>query len=141
MRPSIVAGFCSLIAVANVAPAVAQGWIVPRPCGIGARPMDERIPNVVPVRDCRPNISRTRSDVHVEMAGRVLKYEVEERFINRGGTIGEADYLFPLPTNAAFQDLKLSINGELVAGETMSADTARRIYENIVRSQRDPALV
>lgn len=141
MRPSIVAGLCSLLAVANVAPAVAQGWIVPRPCGIGARPMDERIPNVVPVRDCRPNISRTRSDVHVEMVGRVLKYEVEERFINRGGTIGEADYLFPLPANAAFQDLKLSINGELVSGETMNVDEARRIYENIVRTQRDPALV
>ncbi|MGH7616790.1 MAG: VIT domain-containing protein, partial [Gemmatimonadaceae bacterium] len=114
----------------------AQGWIVPRPCGLGAR-MDER----VPIRDCRPNIVRTRSDVRVELVGRVLEYEVEERFVNRGGTIGEADYLFPLPNNAAFQDLKLSINGELVAGETMNADTARRIYENIVRTQRDPALV
>ena len=56
-------------------------------------------------------------------------------------TIGEADYLFPLPANAAFQDLKLSINGELVSGETMNAGEARRIYENIVRTQRDPALV
>ena len=32
-------------------------------------------------------------------------------------------------------------NGELVAGETMSADEARRIYEDIVRQSRDPALV
>jgi Ca-activated chloride channel family protein len=103
--------------------------------------MDERIPNVVPIRDCRPNVVRTHSDVRVELVDRVLKYDVEERFMNRGATVGEADYLFPLPSNAAFQDLKLSINGELVAGETMSADTARRIYENIVRTQRDPALV
>jgi len=130
-----------LLAFAIPTQLFAQGWIVPRPCGIAPRPMDERIPNVVPIRDCRPNIVRTRSDVHVELTDHVLKYEVEERFINRGGTIGEADYLFPLPNNAAFQDLKLSINGELVAGETMSADTARRIYENIVRRQRDPALV
>ena len=103
--------------------------------------MDERVPNSVPIRDCRPNIERTRSDVRVELVDRVLKYEVEERFVNRGGTIGEADYLFPLPNNAAFQDLKLSINGELVSGETMNVDEARRIYENIVRTQRDPALV
>jgi Ca-activated chloride channel family protein len=103
--------------------------------------MDERIPNTVPIRDCRPNIVRTHSDVRVELADRVLRYDVEERFVNRGATVGEADYLFPLPNNAAFQDLKLSINGELVAGETMSADTARRIYETIVRTQRDPALV
>jgi Ca-activated chloride channel family protein len=94
-----------------------------------------------PIRDCRPNVVRTRSDVHVELADRVLRYEVEERFVNRGATIGEADYLFPLPANAAFQDLKLSINGELVSGETMNAAEARRIYENIVRAQRDPALV
>jgi Ca-activated chloride channel family protein len=49
--------------------------------------------------------------------------------------------MFPLPKGAAFQDLKLSINGELVSGETMSATDARRIYEEIVRRQRDPALV
>jgi Ca-activated chloride channel homolog len=49
--------------------------------------------------------------------------------------------MFPLPKGAAFQDLKLSINGEMVAGETMSADRARQIYEEIVRRQRDPALL
>src|SRR5262245_57237243 len=138
MRPIFRAGVVSLAIAITAAPVFAQGWIIPRPC-IVPRPMDERIP--IPIRDCRSAIARTRSDVRVELADRVLRYEVEERFINRGGTIGEADYLFPLPNNAAFQDLKLSINGELVAGETMSADTARRIYENIVRTQRDPALV
>src|SRR5207248_2111795 len=65
----------------------------------------------------------------------------EERFVNNGGRLGEADYMFPLPKGAAFQDLKLSIDGQLVAGETMSATDARRIYEEIVRRQRDPALV
>ncbi|MGH7651385.1 MAG: VWA domain-containing protein, partial [Gemmatimonadaceae bacterium] len=46
-----------------------------------------------------------------------------------------------LPKDAAFQDLKLSINGEMVSGETMNADRARQIYEEIVRRQRDPALL
>jgi Ca-activated chloride channel homolog len=55
--------------------------------------------------------------------------------------VGEADFMFPLPKDAAFQDLKLSINGEMVSGETMSADRARQIYEDIVRRQRDPALL
>ncbi|HUR83630.1 MAG TPA: VIT domain-containing protein, partial [Thermoanaerobaculia bacterium] len=77
----------------------------------------------------------------MELRDRVLRYEVEERFLNRGGTIGEADYIFPLPKGAAFRDLKLSIDGQLVAGETMSATEARRIYEDIVRRQKDPALV
>jgi Ca-activated chloride channel family protein len=77
----------------------------------------------------------------VELVDRVLRYEIDERFVNRGATIGEADYLFPMPKGAAFQDLKLSINGEMVAGETMDAQQARQIYEEIVRRQRDPALV
>jgi Ca-activated chloride channel family protein len=72
---------------------------------------------------------------------RVLRYEVTEVFVNRGSRIGEADYIFPLPKGAAFQDLKLSINGEMVSGETMNAAQARSIYEEIVRRQRDPALV
>lgn len=102
------------------------------------------IPRCRPPVECMPvgaQVVRTRSDVKVELRDRVLRYEVEERFVNRGGTIGEADYIFPLPKNAAFRDLKLSIDGELVAGETMNAVEARRIYEDIVRRQRDPALV
>jgi Ca-activated chloride channel homolog len=86
-------------------------------------------------------VVRTRSDVRVELRDRVLRYEVEERFVNRGGMIGEADYVFPLPKGAAFRDLKLSIDGQMVAGETMGAAEARRIYEDIVRRQKDPALV
>ena len=117
-----------VVAPALAAPALgAQGWIVPRPCGLGIQPIEGRTPPIV--RDCSTNIVRTRSEVRVELADHVLRYEVEERFVNRGATLGEADYLFPLPTNAAFQNLALSIDGELVAGETMNAGQARNIYE------------
>jgi Ca-activated chloride channel homolog len=135
----------ALLAAVLVSPAAlsAQGTIVPRSCQ-PPRPQPRPLPEPAPMR-CVPaqqlGVVRTRSDVRVELVDRVLRYEVEERFVNRGGAIGEADYLYPLPKGAAFQDLKLSINGEMVAGETMSADEARRIYEEIVRRQRDPALV
>jgi len=88
-----------------------------------------------------PAVFRQSSDVRVELADRVLRYEITETFVNRGSRVGEADFMFPLPKGAAFQDLKLSINGELVAGETMNANQARQIYEEIVRRQRDPALL
>jgi Ca-activated chloride channel family protein len=114
----------------------AQGIIMPR-C---PRPLPDR-PFVEDCLPSRPQVVRTRSDVRVELRDRVLRYEVEERFVNRGGMIGEADYVFPLPKGAAFRDLKLSIDGQMVAGETMSATEARRIYEDIVRRQKDPALV
>lgn len=115
----------------------AQGWVIPRPC--------VRIcPAHGPCQPCRPSgptVTRQSSDVRVELDDRVLRYEIVETFINRGAGLGEADYVFPLPKGAAFQDLKLSINGELVSGEMMNADRARGIYEQIVRQQRDPALV
>ncbi len=150
MRPTAVvrvvrvvrASVIALTFVGVVSPLRAQGWIVPRPCFVAAHPATmepQGFPG--PIRDCRANIVRTASDVHVELADRVLHYEVDERFVNRGATVGEADYLFPLPSGAAFQDLKLSIDGEMVSGETMNAADARRIYETIVRTQRDPALV
>jgi Ca-activated chloride channel family protein len=88
-----------------------------------------------------PEVFRQSSDVRVDLVDRVLRYEITETFVNRGGRVGEADFMFPLPKGAAFQDLKLSINGEMVSGETMSADRARQIYEEIVRRQRDPALL
>ena len=89
----------------------------------------------------RSAVSRVSSSTIVTLADRVLRYEITEIFRNDGGAVAEADYVFPLPAGAAFEDLKLSINGELVSGETMSADKARGIYEEIVRRQRDPALV
>ena len=134
-RAALIAAVCS-------SAVYSQGWIVPRPCGVEITPLPAPTPAPrPPIRDCGQRIVRTRSDVRVELVNRVLRYEVEERFTNEGGMIGEADYLFPLPAGAAFQELSLSIDGELVSGETMNAGEARRIYEDIVRRRRDPALV
>lgn len=123
--------------------ASAQGRLVPRPCPEPPACRDGRCIDLPVVRPCLAAnaIVRTSSHVRVEMANRVLRYEVSETFRNTGAGPGEADYLFPLPAGSAFEDLKLSINGELVSGETMGAGEARRIYEEIVRRQRDPALV
>lgn len=123
----------ALMLVLGPAALDAQGVIVPRPC-----PVERRCP---PPRIGEPQIIRTSSHVKVELRDRVLRFEVSETFRNSGGVIGEADYVFPLRHGAAFEQLELSIDGKLVAGETMNAAEARRIYEDIVRRQRDPALV
>src|SRR6266550_938678 len=108
---------------------------VPPPCRVG-------VPCIMPACGIPiPAVFRQSSDVRVDLADRVLRYEITETFVNRGNRVGEADFMFPLPKGAAFQDLKLEINGEMVAGETMNANQARQIYEEIVRRQRDPALL
>jgi Ca-activated chloride channel family protein len=75
------------------------------------------------------------------MDGRIIRYEIEDRYVNSSGRVAEVDYILPLPKGAAFEQLELSINGQMIAGETMRSDQARSVYEEIVRKLRDPALV
>jgi Ca-activated chloride channel family protein len=142
IRQSIF-GVAMLLLAFAPASSRAQGIVIPR-CGNGG----DCIPNVCApdgpcdrFRQWNAAVIRSASRVNVTLSDGVLHYEVDETFVNNGARIGEADYIFPLPRNAAFSDLKLSINGELVGGETMDAQHARAIYEEIVRRQRDPALV
>src|SRR4051812_895966 len=93
--------FAVLIALTAARGLAAQGVIVPRRCGIGILPAEGHTPPIMTPRDCRPAIVRSSSDVRVELVDRVLRYEVEERFVNHGASIGEADYIFPLPSGAA----------------------------------------
>ncbi|MBC7897104.1 MAG: VWA domain-containing protein [Cytophagaceae bacterium] len=134
--------FLPLLVALMPAAALAQGRLISRPC---QPPPPVCRPDADCVRplsvDCGPQLVRSASIVKVALSNRVLRYEVTETFVNRSQRVAEADYIFPLPPGAAFEDLKLSINGELVSGETMTADKARGIYEEIVRRQRDPALV
>ncbi len=119
------------LSLAFPATLLAQGWIIPRPPICHGECI---MPQAVA-------LERTSSNVRATLADHVLRYEVEETFRNRGGVVQEADYMYPLPAGAAFQELQLSINGQLTSGEIMDAGRARSTYEEIVRRQRDPALV
>ena len=114
----------TLLAMLVLAPELsAQGWIEPE----------------LSVRDF--GVVRTRTAVSVHVRGRVARVEVEEWFLNRGGRLGEGDYLYPLPGEAVFSDLSLFQGDVELKGETMDADKARGIYEEIVRRKKDPALI
>jgi Ca-activated chloride channel homolog len=111
-----------------------------RPCAVC--PPDSNCRAVVEcARPMLAQVVRTSSIVRADLDGRVVRYEITETYTNRGGRVGEADFMLPLPAGAAFEDLALSINGEMVTGETMNAERARGVYEEIVRKLRDPALV
>ncbi|MCB9367085.1 MAG: VWA domain-containing protein [Calditrichaeota bacterium] len=80
---------------------------------------------------------------HVDMRVRsqVASVTVTETLLNTCGRMFEADYLFPLPQDAAVSSLTLTVDGKEMQGELLSVDDARRYYEDIVRRQRDPALL
>ena len=129
LAAAVAAGVSALAGVAH-----AQGRVV-APC---ARPMPDA-PRVM--RSCEPSVARVATSTLVEITGRVARTTITETFENRGNTLGEADFVFPLPSGAAFEELRLEIDGKLVPGEVLDAREARETYERIVRELRDPALV
>ena len=86
-------------------------------------------------------VTKVRTHVSVNVTGRVATVVVEEWFRNDGPMLGEGDYLYPLPGEAVFSNFSLFQGDEELRGETMDASRARAIYEEIVRSRRDPALI
>ncbi len=101
----------------------AQGWIEP------VRPPGEAW------------VERVDTRIRVEVQGNVAHVVVDERFRAHGRGLGEADYLYPLPEGAAFEGFSLYQGQEELRGEIMDAREARKIYEEIVRRRRDPALI
>lgn len=119
--------FSALALMLSAGPAAAQGWIeIERPL----------------IRtQVSPNIVRVSSEVRTTIEGRVARVEVEERFRNSGGGLAEGSYLYPLPGEAVFQNFSLWMGEQELKGEMMNAEQARGIYEEIVRRQKDPALL
>ncbi len=71
----------------------------------------------------------------------VAEVQVSQTFHNPGSTQLEAEFLFPLPEEGAIQNFVLMVDGRELPGRLIPKDEARRIYEDIVRSKRDPALL
>jgi Ca-activated chloride channel family protein len=66
---------------------------------------------------------------------------VEEVFRNRSHGLAEGDYLYPIPSSAVFTNFSLFMGDQELKGEVLSAEEARKIYEEIVRRKKDPALI
>jgi Ca-activated chloride channel family protein len=97
--------------------------------------------------DVRPGvpISRSYEIREVRIDGRirdqVAEVQVSQSFHNPGSFQLEAEFLFPLPDEGAIQNFVLMVDGRELPGRLLPKDEARRIYEGIVRSKRDPALL
>jgi Ca-activated chloride channel family protein len=71
----------------------------------------------------------------------VAHVQVSQTFHNPGSFQLEAEFLFPLPEEGAIQNFVLLVDGREIPGRVLPRDEARRIYEQIVRTKRDPALM
>ena len=119
----------ALAALGN--PAWGQGFVVDRTV-MPPRPSPRPMPTGYEIREV---------GIDAKVVDQVAEVRVAQTFHNPNSTTIEAEYLFPLPDGAAIQNLVLLVDGQELPGKLMGKDEARRIYEEIVRSKRDPALL
>ena len=80
-------------------------------------------------------------EVNVRLSEQVAKVQVRQSFVNTGSRPMEVSLVFPLPYDGAVDQLTLLIDGKEVSAKLLPAKEARARYEEIVRKNRDPALL
>lgn len=125
-----------LILLALPAPARADGIIIPDPPICDRAPCPP-FPRPLPMEQLVIRNHR----VSVTIQDQVAVTHVDQVFYNPNDWTIEGTYVFPIPADAAVNTFTLWIDGKPVQGEVLDADQARQIYEEIVRTMRDPALL
>ena len=105
----------------------ADGFIVPSPP-----------PHVTEVV---PDLAVKYHHVEVTIKDQVAETQIDQVFVNDSAYELEGTYIFPLPEDAAISDFAMFVDGRKWDGRVLDRDQARRIYEDIVRRRRDPALL
>ena len=107
--------------------ALADGFIIPMP----PRPY-EPFP---------PNLSIKYHHVDIKIDNQIAQTAVDQVFINNYHRDLEGTFIFPIPEDASISKFSMFVGGEEIKGKVMDKDEARRIYEDIVRRKKDPALL
>jgi Ca-activated chloride channel family protein len=90
------------------------------------------LPNALPVKSI---------NLTTKISGQVATTHVEQVFRNDTPYTLEGTYFFPIPETASIVEFAIWENGKKLVGEVRSREEARRIYDEIVRRQKDPGLL
>ncbi len=80
-------------------------------------------------------------EVNARLVDQVAEVQVSQSFQNTGSMPLEVSFIFPLPYEGAIHQLTLLIDGKEFPARLLDAKEARLRYEEIVRKNRDPALL
>ena len=118
------------LSIVPSAPVLADGIVIPDP------------PPHVPIVDV-PYLTIKYHRVTVTIEDQVATTHVDQVFVNEGRYEVEGTYIFPVPNaeRATISEFAMWVDGEKLEGQVLERDEARRIYEDIVRQRRDPALL
>src|ERR1041384_638612 len=113
--------------------AAAQGVIVPGICDDCPRPpRPVQLPRALPIKSIK---------LDTKITAQVATTHVEQIFRNDTDATLEGTYLFPMPETASVSEFAIWDGNRRLVGEVRSREEARRIYDEIVRRQRDPGLL
>jgi len=79
--------------------------------------------------------------IDTKITTQVATTHVEQVFRNDTDLTLEGTYFFPLPESASITEFAIWDGDRRLVGEVRSREEARRIYDEIVRRQRDPGLL
>jgi Mg-chelatase subunit ChlD len=112
-----------------------QGIILPGPC---PRPIPRcPAPPEIPQQPLKVKSIKFTTKINDQIA----VTHIEQVFENDTPFVLEGVYFFPLPDNVSITEFAMWDGNNRLVGEARSRDEARRIYDSIVRSRRDPALL
>ncbi|MBI2252616.1 MAG: VWA domain-containing protein [Armatimonadetes bacterium] len=104
----------------------ADGFIIPHPHPDISNPLD---------------FSVKYHRVEIKVKDQVCVTEIDQVFINENNRDLEGTYIFPLPENSAISEFSMDVDGKMLKGKILDKAEARRIYEEIVRRKKDPAIL
>lgn len=79
--------------------------------------------------------------VSVSIDNQVATTAVDQVFINQSPREIEGTYIFPLPPGVAMTRFVMYVDDKPLEAEFLDSEQARRIYEDIVRRRKDPAIL
>jgi len=81
------------------------------------------------------------TDVDMHISGMIVRSNIKQQFKNISDNWIEAEYVFPLPENAAVDHMQIRIGGRIIEGRIKEKLDAKRAYEKAKRDGRKAALV
>ncbi len=90
-------------------------------------------------QEAKLSLRKYHVDVHIEDG--FARTVIDQTYFNHANWRMEGTFYFPLPPDASLSRLAMYVDGNLMEGGMAERNYARSVYEQIMWSQKDPALL
>src|SRR5262249_39511653 len=90
-------------------------------------------------QEAKLTLRKYHVDVHIEDG--FARTVIDQTYFNHANSRMEGTFYFPLPPDASLSRLAMYVDGQLMEGGMAERNYGRRVYEEIMYSQKDPALL